>query len=77
MYLLMLTCESVVLVSSKHRLQIVQGTGPWNLDVRVVGPKSSESILIPGIENSRTTLQIPVPKRVDEEGGSFEIDLGR
>ena len=54
----------------------LQGTGPWNLDVQVVGPKGSEIIKIPKIETNRKTLQIPIPPIVDKEGGSFEIDLG-
>ncbi|KAF7798524.1 hypothetical protein EIP86_009745 [Pleurotus ostreatoroseus] len=53
----------------------LKGTGPWNLDVQVVGPKGSEIIKIPKIETNRKTLQIPIPPIVDKEGGSFEIDL--
>ena len=55
---------------------ILQGTGPWNLEVQVVGPKSSETILIPAIKTSRTTIQVPIPAAIDREGGSFDIELG-
>ena len=54
-----------------------QGTGPWNLEVQVVGPKSSENILIPNIESSRKKLGIRIPEKIDKEGGAFEIDLGK
>ncbi|KAH9947096.1 hypothetical protein B0H21DRAFT_778726 [Amylocystis lapponica] len=53
----------------------MRGTGPWNLEVQVVGPKGSETIQVPGITTARKTLQLPIPKAVDRDGGSFEIDL--
>ncbi|KAG7452288.1 uncharacterized protein BT62DRAFT_881882 [Guyanagaster necrorhizus] len=53
----------------------LRGSGPWNLEVQVVGPKSSDTLLIKNIETSKKTLQIPVPKQVDRTGGTFEIDL--
>lgn len=31
---------------------------------------------IQGIETPRRTLQIPVPKVVDTNGGAFEINIG-
>jgi nucleoporin POM152 len=43
----------------------------------VVGPKSSENIVIPNIESSRKTLDIRIPEKIDREGGAFEIDLGK
>jgi nucleoporin POM152 len=55
---------------------LYQGTGPWNLEMQVVGPKSSENMHIQGIETPRKTLQIPVPKAVDMNGGTFEINIG-
>ncbi|THH13470.1 hypothetical protein EW146_g6752 [Bondarzewia mesenterica] len=51
------------------------GTGPWNLEVQLVGPKGSEIISFRGIDTPRKTLQLPVPKAIDRDGGSFEIDL--
>ncbi|KAJ7597473.1 hypothetical protein C8J56DRAFT_818039 [Mycena floridula] len=53
----------------------LKGTGPWTLEVQTVGPRASETIIIPDIQTSRKTLQIPIPKKVDEDGGTFEIDL--
>lgn len=41
-----------------------------------MGPKSSETLHFPDIEESRKSLQIPIPAKIDQEGGSFEIDLG-
>lgn len=57
-------------------LTFAQGTGPWNLDVQVVGPKGSEIIPIKKITSPRKTIQIPIPAAIDRDGGSFEIDLG-
>ncbi|KAJ3558980.1 hypothetical protein NM688_g617 [Phlebia brevispora] len=53
----------------------LKGTGPWNLEVQIVGPKGSEILKIPKIDSNRKTLKIPIPAIVDKEGGSFEIDL--
>lgn len=53
-----------------------QGTGPWNLEVQIVGPKSSDTMQISDIKTSRTTLQVPIPETIDKEGGSFDIELG-
>jgi len=54
---------------------MTQGTGPWNLEAQIVGPKSLETLQFPGITASRERLQIPIPKIVDKDGGSFDIDL--
>ncbi|KAK7064112.1 hypothetical protein R3P38DRAFT_2822500 [Favolaschia claudopus] len=53
----------------------LQGTGPWNLEVRVVSSTSSETLRVQDIKTPKKTLQIPIPARVDREGGSFDIDL--
>ncbi|KAI0321354.1 hypothetical protein OF83DRAFT_1168509 [Amylostereum chailletii] len=53
----------------------LRGIGPWNLDLQLVGPKGSEVIHFPKVESQRKTLQIPVPKAINRDGGSFEIDL--
>ncbi|KII93596.1 hypothetical protein PLICRDRAFT_49632 [Plicaturopsis crispa FD-325 SS-3] len=53
----------------------LKGTGPWNLEVQVVGPHSTETLQIPGITTPQKTLQIPIPKIIDQEGGSFEVEL--
>ncbi|KZT74944.1 hypothetical protein DAEQUDRAFT_659210 [Daedalea quercina L-15889] len=52
-----------------------RGTGPWTLEAQIVGPKSSEIVRVPRISKSHHTLNLPIPKDVDREGGSFEIDL--
>ncbi|OBZ79799.1 hypothetical protein A0H81_01490 [Grifola frondosa] len=53
----------------------LRGTAPWNIEVQVVGPKGSETIHVPGITTARQTIQVPIPKVIDRDGGSFEIDL--
>ncbi|KAI0660622.1 hypothetical protein C8Q70DRAFT_976905 [Cubamyces menziesii] len=53
----------------------LRGTPPWNVEVQVVGPKGSEVIPFTGIETARKTLSLPIPKSIDKEGGTFEIDL--
>ncbi|KAF9270637.1 hypothetical protein L218DRAFT_849562 [Marasmius fiardii PR-910] len=53
----------------------LRGSGPWNLEVQAVGPRSSETIRITGIESARKTLQIPIPSPINKEGGNLDIDL--
>ncbi|TFK77394.1 hypothetical protein BDN72DRAFT_830551 [Pluteus cervinus] len=53
----------------------LRGTGPWNLEVQVIGPKLAETLHFNNIETSQKTLQIPIPKLVNKEGGTFEVDL--
>ncbi|EEB90993.1 hypothetical protein MPER_10724 [Moniliophthora perniciosa FA553] len=53
----------------------LRGSGPWNLELQVVGPKSSETIKVSDINSPRKTLQIPIPSHINQEGGSFDIDL--
>ncbi|KAI9512489.1 hypothetical protein F5148DRAFT_1162138 [Russula earlei] len=51
------------------------GIGPWNLNLQVVGPQNSEIVSYSGIDTSRRRLQVSVPKDVNREGGSFEINI--
>ncbi|KAH9835872.1 uncharacterized protein C8Q71DRAFT_100734 [Rhodofomes roseus] len=53
----------------------LRGTGPWTLEAQIVGLKGSEIVRVPNISKSRYTLNLPIPKDVDRDGGSFEIDL--
>ncbi|KAJ6604793.1 hypothetical protein DFH09DRAFT_1242695 [Mycena vulgaris] len=53
----------------------LRGTGPWNLEVRVVSPTGSETLQMRDIKTPKKTLQIPIPPRVDRDGGTFDIDL--
>ncbi|CAL1694099.1 unnamed protein product [Somion occarium] len=53
----------------------LRGTGPWNLDVQVVGPKGSDIVRVENITTPQKTIQVPVPPTIDRDGGSFEIDL--
>ncbi|KAI0049256.1 hypothetical protein FA95DRAFT_1571322 [Auriscalpium vulgare] len=53
----------------------LRGTGPWNLDVQLVGPKGSEIISFTKIDTARKTLQLTIPKDVDREGGSFDVNI--
>lgn len=58
-----------------HDQLLSQGTGPWNLEVQVVDPKGSETLLFTDLQKSPMTLDIPIPKTVDRDGGTFDIDL--
>lgn len=53
----------------------LKGTGPWNLDVQVIGPSSVETISFEDIKGSRKTLQIPIPAAIMADGGRFEVAL--
>ena len=55
---------------------LLQGTGPWNLELQIVGPKGSKMMTIPKIETPRKTINVQIPEAVDKDGGDFEIDLG-
>ncbi|KAF8921998.1 hypothetical protein CPB85DRAFT_1247129 [Mucidula mucida] len=53
----------------------LKGSGPWTLEIQIVGPKSSETMIVRDIETPRKTIQVPIPHTVDKQGGTFEIDL--
>nr|GAT58990.1 predicted protein [Mycena chlorophos] len=53
----------------------LQGTGPWKLETRVVTPSGSETHQFVDIKTAKKTLQIPIPARIDRDGGSFDVDL--
>jgi nucleoporin POM152 len=54
----------------------LKGNGPWNVNVQVVDRTESKTMTFTGINTRRKSLQIPIPKRIDKEGGSFMVDLG-
>lgn len=62
---------------SKASLTTPKGTGPWNLEVQVIGPRTSETLQIQDIKTSRNNIKIPIPEPVKATGGSFEIDIRR
>ncbi|KAI0001714.1 hypothetical protein BJV77DRAFT_1075828 [Russula vinacea] len=53
----------------------LMGIGPWNLSLQLVGPRKSEIISFSGIDTARRRLQVGVPKDVNKEGGSFDINI--
>ncbi|KAI0094325.1 hypothetical protein BDY19DRAFT_1079787 [Irpex rosettiformis] len=53
----------------------LKGTGPWNVDLQVVGPRGSEIVRVGGLKNQRERIQVAIPPIIDKNGGSFEIDL--
>ena len=53
----------------------LQGIGPWNLTLQLVGPQKSETVSFSGIETARRRLQVGIPKGVNREGGSVEINI--
>ncbi|EGN93112.1 hypothetical protein SERLA73DRAFT_116213 [Serpula lacrymans var. lacrymans S7.3] len=53
----------------------LRGTAPWNLEVQIVGSRSTETLSIPDIATSPAKLQIPIPSAIDKEGGTFDVDL--
>lgn len=54
-----------------------QGTGPWNLEMQVVGPRSSEVLQIEGIETPRKSILVPIPKGMNSDEGTFDINIGK
>ncbi|KAF5323559.1 hypothetical protein D9611_005631 [Ephemerocybe angulata] len=53
----------------------LRGTGPWNVDVQVIGPESSDVIHFNNIETQKKKLQIPIPPSIARDGGNFEVNL--
>ncbi|KAI0756262.1 hypothetical protein C8Q80DRAFT_1092612 [Daedaleopsis nitida] len=53
----------------------LRGTAPWNVEVQIVGPKGSETVPFRNIKTAKKTLSLPIPKSIDKDGGSFEVEL--
>lgn len=53
----------------------LRGTPPWNLELQVVGSRSTDSIVIRDISSSPVGVPVPIPANIDKEGGTFEVDL--
>ena len=52
------------------------GNPPWNLEYQVVSPQGSETVLISGIKSDRDVLTVKIPKEINTDGGTFQVDLG-
>lgn len=57
-------------------LTSLQGTGPWNLELQVIGPHTAETMQLQAIRTSKKTIQVPIPQELQKDGGTFEIDIG-
>ncbi|KAA1467945.1 hypothetical protein DENSPDRAFT_877716 [Dentipellis sp. KUC8613] len=53
----------------------LQGTGPWTLEAQLVAPKETKTVFFDAIETEEKTLQFNIPKSINQNGGTFEIDL--
>jgi nucleoporin POM152 len=53
----------------------LSGSGPFNLELQVVGPQGSEIMKVLDIKTHQKTINVQIPKVVDRDGGNFEIDL--
>lgn len=53
-----------------------QGERPFNLELQIVGPNNAETVQINDINEDTPTVHLPIPKDVDRDGGSFEVDIG-
>ncbi|KAF9015661.1 hypothetical protein BDQ17DRAFT_1386352 [Cyathus striatus] len=53
----------------------LKGTGPWNLELQIIGPENAETLLVEGIEMHKKRLQVPIPEPLKRNGGNFEINL--
>ncbi|KAG5722295.1 putative nucleoporin [Termitomyces sp. T112] len=53
----------------------LRGTGPWNLEMQVVGPESSETIRLEGIETPRKSILVPIPKGINSDEDTFDINI--
>ncbi|KAH7916469.1 hypothetical protein BJ138DRAFT_475130 [Hygrophoropsis aurantiaca] len=53
----------------------LRGTPPWNLELQIIGPKSTDTLEVHDITSSPTRIQVPIPSAIDKEGGIFDVDL--
>ncbi|KAF8167598.1 hypothetical protein B0H34DRAFT_682476 [Crassisporium funariophilum] len=53
----------------------LRGTGPWNLELQIIGPQTVEVLQVTAIETSKKTIKVSIPKEVEQNGGTFEIAL--
>ncbi|KZP07685.1 hypothetical protein FIBSPDRAFT_901876 [Athelia psychrophila] len=53
----------------------LQGTRPWKLVGKWWTRKAREALQIPGCKTPRAQLEVPIPREVNQEGGSFDIEL--
>ncbi|KAF5352715.1 hypothetical protein D9756_005934 [Leucocoprinus leucothites] len=53
----------------------LRGTGPWNIEFQIIGPKNTENFRVAGIKSPRQRVQVPIPKDIQKTGGAFEINL--
>ena len=53
----------------------VQGDGPWSLELQIVSPMGSETVKVNDLKKNRERIQVPIPRTIDEEGGTFQVDL--
>ncbi|KAG2156607.1 uncharacterized protein EDB93DRAFT_1310685 [Suillus bovinus] len=53
----------------------LRGTPPWNLELQVVGPRSTDALEITDIKTSPTRILVPIPSVIDKEGGTFDVEL--
>lgn len=43
--------------------------------MQVVGPRGSETLHLKDLKQKREKVKVPIPRIIDEEGGTFQIDL--
>ena len=43
--------------------------------MQAVGPMESETVTFKGLKRNRERIKVPIPKTVNEEGGTFQVDL--
>ena len=49
----------------------VQGDGPWSLELQIVSPMGSETVKVNDLKKNRERIQVPIPRTIDEEGGTY------
>ncbi|KAG8930377.1 hypothetical protein FRC02_004294 [Tulasnella sp. 418] len=53
----------------------LRGIAPWTLEFQVVSPSGTRVFTVPNLTNSRSRVSVEIPKDVDAEGGTFQVDL--
>jgi nucleoporin POM152 len=52
-----------------------KGTGPWTVEIQITSTMGVETLEISDLTNHKEKLTLQIPREVDKEGGSFQIDL--
>lgn len=70
------SCEGTEGAEEKVKLPIdLKGLPPWSVDYRIVGQK--EVVSVKDIKKTKFDLDVKIPARIAQSGGSFTVSIGK